>query len=49
VFEGAAVVVLVAFGVHASRALSCALVLHAVNFFPYFAARLLVVSSRRAR
>ncbi len=46
VFEAAAVVALVAFGVDASVALSYALVLHAVNFFPYLVAGLLVLPRR---
>lgn len=49
VFEGAAVVALVAFGVDASVALSYALVLHAVNFVPYLAAGLLVLRGEWAR
>jgi glycosyltransferase 2 family protein len=49
VFEGAAVVALVAFDVDASVALSYALVLHAVNFFPYLAAGLMVAARGRAR
>ncbi len=49
VFEGAVVVALAAFDVDTSIALSYALVLHAVNFFPYLAAGLLVVPGRRAR
>jgi uncharacterized protein (TIRG00374 family) len=38
VFEGATVVALGAYGVPRSEALSYALVLHAVNFFPYLVA-----------
>lgn len=49
VFEAAAVVALAAFDVEASVALSYALVLHAVNFFPYLAAGLVVVPGRRGR
>jgi uncharacterized protein (TIRG00374 family) len=37
VFEAAAVAALVVCGVDRSQALSCALVLHALNFFPYLA------------
>jgi uncharacterized protein (TIRG00374 family) len=49
VFEGAAVVALVAFDVDASVALSYALVLHAVNFVPYLAAGLFVLPGEWAR
>lgn len=49
VFEAAIVVALGAFDVDASRALSYALVLHAVNFFPYMAAGLVVLPTRRGR
>jgi glycosyltransferase 2 family protein len=38
VYEGAALVALGAYAVPSSVALSCALVLHAVNFFPFLAA-----------
>jgi hypothetical protein len=49
VFEAAVVVALGAFGIESSRALSYALVLHAVNFFPYLAAGLLAVPRGRGR
>lgn len=50
VFEGAVVVALIAYGVPRADALSAALVLHAVNFFPFLAAggAVLLLSSRRA-
>jgi len=46
VFEGAAVVALGAYGVTRSDALSYALVLHAVNFFPYLPAGALALRWR---
>jgi uncharacterized membrane protein YbhN (UPF0104 family) len=47
VFEGATVVALGAYGVSRSDALSYALVLHAVNFFPYLPAGVLAMKWRR--
>ncbi|MEX2211325.1 MAG: lysylphosphatidylglycerol synthase transmembrane domain-containing protein [Gaiellaceae bacterium] len=49
VFEGAVVVALTAFDVEPSIALSYALVLHAVNFFPYLLAGLAVLPGRGPR
>jgi glycosyltransferase 2 family protein len=49
VFETAALVALKAYGIPKSGALSYALVLHAVNFFPYVAAGLLVLGLSRRR
>jgi glycosyltransferase 2 family protein len=51
VFEGATVIVLAAYGVEASEALSYALVLHALNVVPLFlaAAVMLLTRSLRAR
>jgi uncharacterized protein (TIRG00374 family) len=45
VFEAACVVSLGAYGIDRSRALSFAVVLHAVNFFPFVAAGYLVVNT----
>jgi uncharacterized protein (TIRG00374 family) len=47
VFEGATVVVLAAYGVDESQALSYALVLHAMNVLPLFAVALAYVAVRR--
>lgn len=47
VFEGATVVALGAYGVSRSDALSYALVLHAVNFFPYLPAGVVAMRWRR--
>ena len=47
VFEGATVVVLTAYGVNNSEALSYALVLHALNVLPLFAVALGVLAYRR--
>jgi uncharacterized protein (TIRG00374 family) len=49
VFEGATVLVLSAYSVSSSEALSYALVLHAMNFFPFIAVALAVVGVRRLR
>jgi glycosyltransferase 2 family protein len=51
VFEAAALVGLKAYGIEKADALSFALVLHAVNFFPYVLAGLLIVQieARRSR
>ena len=49
VFEAAAVVGLKAYGIEKADALSFALVLHAVNFFPYVLAGLLVVHIEATR
>ena len=46
VFEGATVIALAAYGVSESEALSYALVLHAVNFFPFIVAGLIVLRGR---
>ena len=46
-FEGATVVALGAYGVSRSDALSYALVLHAVNFFPYLVAGVIAMRWRR--
>ena len=43
VFEAAVLVALNAYGIPDSRALSYALVLHALNFFPYLAAGVLLL------
>jgi uncharacterized membrane protein YbhN (UPF0104 family) len=43
VFEAATVLALGAYGITESRALACAVVLHAVNFFPYIAAGLVAL------
>jgi len=43
VFEAATVLAIGAYGVTESRALACAVVLHAVNFFPYVAAGLVAL------
>ena len=48
VFEGATVLALEAHGASPAVALSYAMVLHAVNFFPFLAAGLIVVRTRRA-
>ena len=45
VFEAATLVALNAYGVPKSAGLSYALVLHAVNFFPYIAAGLIVLQT----
>ena len=47
VFEAAALVGLKAYGIGKSDALSYAIVLHAVNFFPYLAAGAVVLALRR--
>jgi uncharacterized protein (TIRG00374 family) len=47
VFEAATVVALKAYGIPRAEALSYALVLHAVNFFPYLVAGPLVLGPRR--
>ena len=47
VFEAAALVGLQAYGIEKADALSFAIVLHAVNFFPYVLAGLLVLLWRR--
>jgi hypothetical protein len=47
VFEGATVLVLSAYSINSSEALSYALVLHAMNFFPFIAVALVVVAVRR--
>jgi len=47
VFEAAALVGLKAYGITKADALSFAIVLHAVNFFPYVAAGMLVLAIRR--
>lgn len=55
VFEAASIFTLAAYGIGESPALACAVVLHAVNFFPYIAAGLIALQShagilrRRAR
>ena len=49
VFEGATVLVLSAYSIDNSEALSYALVLHAMNFFPFIVVALVVVAVRRAR
>ena len=49
VFEAAALVGLKAYGIEKADALSYAIVLHAVNFFPYVAAGALVLAMRRRR
>ena len=49
VFEGATVLVLSAYSIDSSEALSYALVLHAMNFFPFIAVALVVVAVRRIR
>ena len=49
VFEGATVIVLSAYGIAGSEALSYALVLHALNVLPLFAAALVVLLARRVR
>ena len=49
VFEAAALVGLKAYGIEKADALSFALVLHAVNFFPYVLAGLLVMQIEAAR
>ena len=49
VFEGATVLVLSAYSINSSEALSYALVLHAMNFFPFIAVALVVVVVRRVR
>lgn len=49
VFEGATVLVLSAYSIDSSTALSYALVLHAMNFLPFIVVALLVVSIRRTR
>jgi glycosyltransferase 2 family protein len=46
VFEGAAVVVLVAYGIADSRALSYALVLHALSFLPFIVLAVPVLGTR---
>jgi len=45
VFEAATIFTLDAYDIDASRALACAVVLHAVNFFPYVAAGLVALHS----
>jgi len=47
VFEAAALVGLKAYGIDKADALSFALVLHAVNFFPYVLAGAVVLALRR--
>ena len=49
VFEGATVLVLSAYSIDSSTALSYALVLHAMNFFPFILVALVVVGFRRMR
>lgn len=49
VFEAAAVLALGAYSVSESRALACAVVLHAVNFFPYIAGGLIALHRHAAR
>jgi glycosyltransferase 2 family protein len=49
VFEGATVLVLSAYSINSSTALSYALVLHAMNFFPFILVALAVVGLRRVR
>jgi uncharacterized protein (TIRG00374 family) len=49
VFEGATVVVLAAYGVNDSEALSYALVLHALNVLPLFAVAIVMLAARRLR
>ena len=49
VFEGATVLVLSAYSIDNSEALSYALVLHAMNFLPFIVVALVVVAVRRAR
>lgn len=49
VFEGATVLVLTAYSIDSSTALSYALVLHAMNFFPFVVVALVVVGLRRVR
>ena len=49
VFEGATVVVLSAYGVADSEALSYALILHALNILPLFAVALAILVIRRSR
>jgi uncharacterized protein (TIRG00374 family) len=49
VFEGATVVVLAAYGIDDSEALSYALVLHAINVLPLFAVGLAMLVYRRVR
>ena len=48
-FEGATVLVLSAYSIDNSEALSYALVLHAMNFFPFIVVALVVVAVRRTR
>lgn len=48
VFEAATVLALGAYGITESRALACAVVLHAINFFPYVAAGLLALQRHAA-
>ena len=49
VFEGATVLVLSAYSIDNAEALSYALVLHAMNFFPFIVVALVVVAVRRVR
>ena len=49
VFEGATVVVLAAYGVDKSEALSYALVLHALNVLPLLVVAAAILAVRRAR
>lgn len=49
VFEAAALVAFASFGVGDSRGLACAVVLHAVNFFPYIAAGLVALHGHALR
>jgi uncharacterized protein (TIRG00374 family) len=49
VFEGATVLVLSAYSIDSSEAFSYALVLHAMNFFPFIVVALVVVAVRRVR
>ena len=49
VFEGATVLVLSAYSIDNSEALSYALVLHAMNFLPFIVVALVVAAVRRAR
>ena len=48
VFEAATIFTLAAYDIGESSALACAVVLHAVNFFPYIAAGLLALHSHTA-
>lgn len=48
VFEAAAIFALKSYGIGESRALACAVVLHAVNFFPYLIAGLYALHTQAA-